>query len=182
MNPTPDRTALPDGYPAALRTLIRYAIIMAFMGLLVGIALQESAKKLPFSEAGAGLHLEAVLPLALVHGHVFTVGVLLPLALAAALWLAYKTGGRPVGPTALAWLTRGFLPFAALTVALQLFKGYAIILAVRHGQHDMAVVDAGFMGGSHALRAAVYGIFHTGMGVTLGVFLVALWRSMSGRD
>jgi len=181
MNPSTENTALPDGYAATMRTLIRYAIVMAFVGLLVGVAFQESAKKLPFSEAGAGLHLEAMLPLALVHGHVFTLGVLFPLALAGALVLGLKSGGRTVGPRTQAWLTRGFLPFAALTVALQLFKGYAILLAVRHGNHDMAAVDAAFLGGSPALPAAVYGVFHTGMGVTLGVFLVGLWRSLAKR-
>lgn len=181
MNPSTENTALPAGYATTLRTLIRYAIVMAFVGLLIGLAFQESAKKLPFSEAGAGLHLEAILPLALVHGHVFTLGVLLPLALAGALVLGLKSGGRPVGVGIQAWLTRGFLFFAALTVALQLFKGYAIMLAVRHGNHDMAAVDAAFMGGSLAMRHAIYGIIHTGMGVTLCVFLVGLWRSLAKR-
>ncbi len=174
---TSDRS-LPPAYPRTLRLLLRYAIGMAVFGLLIGIAFQESAHKLPFSAAPAGLHLEAVLPLALVHGHVFVLGVLMPLALAGALVLGLKAGGRPVGPRALAWLTRGFLPFAALTILLQLFKGYFILLAVRHGQHDMAAVDAAFLGGSAAVRYAVYAVIHTGMGVTLGVFLVGLWRSL----
>ena len=95
MNPSTENTALPDGYAATMRTLIRYAIVMAFVGLLVGVAFQESAKKLPFSEAGAGLHLEAMLPLALVHGHVFTLGVLFPLALAGALAMAALDEDRP---------------------------------------------------------------------------------------
>lgn len=175
-------TSLPDHYMNAVRSLIRYAIAMAVFGLLIGIAFQESAHKLPYTQAPAGLHLEAVLPLALVHGHVFTLGVLLPLALAGALVLGLRVGGRPVGTRAMAWLTRGFLPFAAATVALQLFKGYYVLLAVRHGQSDLAVVDAAFMGGSASLRYAVYAIIHSGMGVTLGVFLVALWRSLGRRS
>lgn len=173
--------SLPPHYTKPVRVLIRYAIAMAVFGLLVGIAFQESAHKLPYSEAPAGLHLEAVLPLALVHGHVFMLGMLLPLALAGALVLALQAGGRPVGSVALSWLTRGFLPFAAATVALQLFKGYFILLAVRHGQTDLAVIDAAFMGGSATLRYAVYAVIHSGMGITLGVFLVALWRSLGVR-
>ncbi len=170
--------SLPAPYASTVRTLLRYAIVMGIFGLLIGVAFQESAKKLTFVNAPAGLHLESILPLALVHGHVFTLGVLMPLAMAGALVLGLKSGGRPVGPRVLAWLTRGFLPFAALTIALQLFKGYFILLTVRSGQYDMAAVDAAFLGGSPALRAALYGVIHTGMGVTLGVFLVGLWRSL----
>ncbi len=175
---TPDDRSLPASYAATIKTLLRYAIGMGVFGLLVGIAFQESAHKLPYSAAAAGLHLEAVLPLALVHGHVFLLGVLLPLGLAGALLLGLRSGGRPVGTATLAWLTRGFLPFAALTILLQLFKGYFILLAVRHGQHDLAAVDAAFLGGSAAVRFTIYAVIHTGMGVSLGVFLVSLWRSL----
>ncbi|MFH2054009.1 MAG: hypothetical protein ABIK96_16260 [bacterium] len=169
---------LPGGYAATLRTLIRFAIAMAIFGILIGIAYQESAKKLPIASVPVEVHQGALAPLSLVHGHFFTLGVFLPLCLAGALVLALRAGGRPVGPKAQAVLTRGFLPFAAATVLLLLFKGYFVLLAVRHGQHDLAVVDAGFMGGSHAVRYAVYAVVHSGMGITLVVFLVALWRSL----
>jgi hypothetical protein len=168
----------PAEYAGTLRTLLRYAIAMAIFGLLVGLAYQESAHKLTPAAAPGALRLAAVLPLALVHGHVFTLGVLMPLALAGALVLARQAGGRPVGPRALAWLTGGFLPFATATMALQLFKGYFVLLAVRHGQVDLAAVDAAFMGGSAVLRYTIYAFVHTGMALTLGVFLVALWRSL----
>ncbi|MGD9546531.1 MAG: hypothetical protein AB7V45_03180 [Candidatus Krumholzibacteriia bacterium] len=169
---------LPIGYASTLRTLIRFAIAMAISGILIGIAYQESAKKLPLASVPVEVHQGALAPLSLVHGHVFTLGVFLPLCLAGAMVLARRSGGRPVGPRAQAVLTRGFLPFAAATVLLQLFKGYFVLLAVRHGQHDLAVVDAGFMGGSHAVRFAVYAVVHAGMGITLAAFLIALWRSL----
>jgi len=175
-------TSLPQNYTRTLRTLIRFAIAMAVFGLLVGIAFQESAKKLPLEAVPAGLHLAAVMPLALVHGHIFTLGVLLPLALAGALVLGLKAGGRPVGPRSLAWLRWGFLPFATATVLLQLFKGYFVLLAVRHGQHDLAAVDAAFLAGSATLRYALYAGIHSGLGITLCVFLVALWRSLGVRE
>lgn len=172
----------PHVYAGTLRRLIRFAIVMAVLGLLVGVAYQESAHKLPIAAVPVGVHLPAVLPLALVHGHIITIGFLLPLALAGALVLGLQAGGRPVSPRSLAWLEWGFLPFAAATVALQLFKGYFILLAVRHGQHDLAAVDASFLGGVPALRYGIYAVIHTGMAVTLGVFLVALWRSLGRRQ
>ncbi len=163
-----------------IRTLIRYAIVMVFLTLLLGLAYQESAKKLTFTLIPGGSHLEAVLHLALVHGHFMTVGVLLPLALAGALVLGRKIGGTEVPGWAHKTLLRGYLPFAVGTLLLQLYKGYHILLMARAGERDFAVIDAAFMGGSHALRYGIYGVVHTLMGVTLGVFLVALWRSLKG--
>lgn len=178
MSTRPETGTLPVPYPKTLRILIRFAIALAVLGLLIGVSYQESAHKLTHAAAPDGLRLQAVLPLALVHGHFFTLGVLLPLAMAGALALALKAGGRPLGSRSLAFLTAGYLPFAAASLALQLFKGYFILLAVRHGQHDLGAVDAAFLGGSAALRFALYAVIHSGMGLSLGVFLVALWRSL----
>lgn len=177
---TPDH--LPDHHRTALRTLIRYAVVMAVVGLLVGVAFQESAKKLEYGDVPAGLYLESIQPLALVHGHVFQLGVLLPLAMAGALVLGMRAGGAPVGPRATAWLTRGYLTCAAASLILQLYKGYHVLLSVRGGDVDLAAIDAALFGGVAAVRHGIYGVAHTGMAVSLGVFLVALWRSLSQRD
>ncbi len=176
------RFELPDSYRSALRVLIRYAIIMAIFGLLIGVSYQESSKKLTLDDTPAGFHLEAVIHLALVHGHVFMLGVLMPLAMAGALMLARRAGGSEVSGRGLAWLVRGYLPLAAASLALQLYKGYHILLMARAGERDLAVIDHAFMGGSHVLRYGIYGVVHTGMAVGLGVFLVLLWRSLSVRD
>lgn len=175
---TVDSTPLPGHYRRTLAALIRFAIVMGLVGLLAGLAFQESARKLSFAEAGAGLHLEAIFGLALVHGHVFVMGVILPLVLGGALLMARKAGGREVGPRAPAWLVRGYLPFAAATTLLQLLKGYHVLLAVRGGQTDLAAIDHAFLGGQEVLRYALFGVSHTAMGVCLAVFLVALWRSL----
>ncbi|MBD3220609.1 isochorismatase family protein [bacterium] len=165
-------------YQRAVRTLLRYAIVMAIIGLLIGISYRESTKKLPYEEAPAGVRLESVMNLALVHGHVFLMGMLMPIGLAAALVLARRAGGAEVSGRSLRWLTRGYLPFAAASVLLQLSKGYHVLLMARAGERDFAVIDGAFMGGSHVLRYLVYAVVHAGMGVTLGVFLVQLWRSL----
>ena len=49
-----------------------------------------------------------------MHGHIFTIGVLLPLALAGALLMARRAGGREIGQRSLHWLVRGYLPAAAV--------------------------------------------------------------------
>ena len=168
-------------YRRAIRTLLRYAVVMAFVGLLVGISYQESAKKLPPGSVPTGFHQEATLHLALVHGHVFVMGVLLPVALAGALVLGRHAGGAEVSSRGVWWLTRGYLPLAAAALALQLYKGYHFLLMARAGERDLGVIDHAFMGGSHVLRYGVYAVVHAGMGVALGVFLVLLWKSLNRR-
>ncbi|MEZ4387039.1 MAG: hypothetical protein R3D98_05595 [Candidatus Krumholzibacteriia bacterium] len=168
-------------YNRTIRTLLRFAIVMAVIGLLVGVSYQESAKKLPFADAPAGVHLESVIHLALLHGHVFVMAVLMPIALAGALVLGRLVGGAEVSARGLRWLTRGYLPLAAASLALQLYKGYHVLLMARAGERDFVVIDAAFMGGSHVLRYGLYAVVHTAMGVSLGVFLVLLWRSLGRR-
>ena len=177
-DPTPPR---PDAYAPLTRVLVRYAIVMAVVALLAGISFQESAKRLAFDQAPAGLRIEALLPLGLVHGHVFTAGVLLPLALAGALHLARRAGGGEVGPRTRALFAWLFLPCTALSLGLLLVKGYHVLLAVRGGEADLGVIDAAFLGGHQPLRYLLYGAVHGGMGLGLLILLVGVWRSMNRR-
>lgn len=79
-------------------------------------------------------------------------------------------------PAALA--ARGYPPLVAVTMALMLHKGYHLLLAVRDGARDLDAIDASYFDGLTWLRHGVYGAAHIGMAVSLGVFLVALWRSL----
>ncbi len=172
----------PAHYRSATRVLLRFAIVMTVVGLLSGVLYQESSKKLDFDTVDPGLRLHATIHLSLVHGNIFVTCVLLPLALAGMLFLARKSGGAPVGPRAVAFLTRGYLPFVTATVVLMLYKGYHFLLMARGGEMSLAEIDASFFGGIPALRASVYGLVHTGMAVTLVVFMVAMWRSLKEAD
>jgi hypothetical protein len=176
-DPTP-QAPLPEHYRATLRTLIRYSCVMTVVGVLAGVLFQESGKKLSYEDAAAGLHLEAVYHLALVHGHVLFTAVVLPLLLGGAMVLARRIGGRELRPSAMRWLVWGYLPFTAMTVALMLYKGYHFLLHVRHGITDLAVVNEALFGGITALRQVVYGVAHTGMGLSLLLFMYFLWRSL----
>lgn len=172
---------LPPHYAPALRTLLRFAAASAIFGLLCGVLFQESAKRLDHAEAPAGLHLEAVLALALVHGHVLVSATLIPLAMAGALLLARRAGAAELSARSLRWLTRGYLPCVSLAVLLMLYKGYHVLLSVRFGERDLEAIDAAYFGGLRALRHGVYGVVHVGMALGLGVFSVALWRSLDSR-
>jgi hypothetical protein len=176
--PTSD---LPSHYAQALRTLVRFACAMLLAGLLAGVLFQESSKKIAPGALEDGLQLQATLPLALLHGHVLVSGALIPLACAGALLLARRAGGRELRQATLFWLTRGYLPFLCTSLCLMLYKGYHVLLAVRGGELDLAAIDERFFFGRTMLRHEVYGVAHVGMALSLGVFAVALWRSLGAR-
>ena len=100
------------------------------------------------------------------------------LLMAGMMFVARKIGGTDLGPKAIRSLTIGYLPFATGSMALMLYKGYHFLLAARGGERSLDAIDASFFGGATMVRYAVYGLFHTGMAVTLIVFLVAVWRSL----
>ena len=170
---------IPDHYRALYRTWLRYAIVMMILGLLTGFAFEESAKRAPVSAfLPAGNHLEAILPLAMVHGHAFLLGAVLPLALVFMLHLGLTLGFRPLGATTLKAATWLYLPGSAAAVALMLYKGYHWVLGVRFGHTDFAAWNSAFFGGHEGLRAAVYGLAHTAMAVGMAILIIAFWRSM----
>jgi len=172
----------PSHYAAATRTVLKYACVMTGVALLTGVAYQESVKKLAVGTLDAGLRVEATLRLALVHGHMMVTAVLMPIAMIGALFLARTVSEREVKPITTKLLTRGYLPFVTGTVVLMLLKGYHFLLAVRGGEHDLAVVDASFLGMSPLVRHSIYGLVHTGMAASLCLFLFGLWRSLRPRQ
>ena len=171
---------IPSHYRPIYKTYIRFALVMMVLALLLGIAFQESAKKAPISAVlPAGMHLEATINLALVHGHAFLIGVLIPLAITWISYLGLKLGFEPISEKSWNWATRLYLPGSALAVVLMLYKGYAILLGVRGGETDLTVIDQHMYMGSHALRGAAYGLTHTAMAVGLFIFVGAIWKSMN---
>ncbi|HEY9686573.1 MAG TPA: hypothetical protein V6C52_06320 [Coleofasciculaceae cyanobacterium] len=169
----------PEHYRVAFRTYLRFIVIMLIVALLLGIMFQESAKKTPFSAAlPAGVHIETMINLALVHGHTFLIGALIPLGVTWMLYLGLMLGHPPIGEKPLGIGTRLYLPAAVGAIILMLYKGYHFQLGVRAGEMDFRALDQSYFFGSHALRAAAYGITHTALAVGLGMILVSFWKTL----
>ncbi len=168
----------PTHYRRTVRVYLRFAMVCLIVGLLSGVAFQESSKKFNAAAVGDLSYWDANLRLALVHGHIFFIGVLLPVAMLGMLHLARSYGGAEIGPKALRWTSRLYLPCAAVTVALMLYKGYHVLLSARFGVTELGAIDAAYFGGLTALRHTVYGLAHTGMAVGLGIFVWSLWRNL----
>jgi hypothetical protein len=173
---------LPGHYKRFYRTHLRFALVMMAIALLAGISFQESGRKVLVTPAvPVGAHLEFLLALALVHGHAFLTGVVLPLAFAFMLHLERALDCPPLSERSLSWTTRLYLPGAAATVLLQLLKGYHLVLGVRHGAVDFTRLNDAFLGGNHAIRAGVYGLAHGAMGLGMAIVGLGLWRSLKVR-
>ena len=173
---------LPASYQRFFRIQLRYALIMLGIGLLAGICFQESGRKVSLEQFGPGAHLEYLLTLAMVHGHTFLMGVLLPLAMAWMLQLGLQLGAPAVPSAALTWTTALYLPGAALSVVLMLYKGYHFVLGARYSTLDLPGLDAALYGHHAALRAGVVGLAHTAMGAGLCILVWGLWRSLGRRE
>lgn len=173
----------PSHYSKAIRTLLRFSIVMLVIGLLSGIAYQESAKKLSLTPKPDGpAYWDAALRLALVHGHLIVAGVLLPVAMAGMVHMARSHGGSIISRRALSWAIYTYLPFMSASMGLMLFKAYHVLLSVRAGQTDMSLIHAAFLGGNKALRHSVYGFVHLGMAFGLCFFSWCLWRSLRSKQ
>lgn len=170
---------IPDYYRPVYRLYLRFSIVMMIAALLMGILFQESSKKAPISGAlPPGPHLESIFSLALVHGHTFIIGALVPLAITWMLYLGLQLGYNPLSEKSLRWGSRLYLPGAVMAVVLMLYKGYHYLLGVRAGELDFQVLNETFFFGSHALRAASYGLTHTAMAAGLFILIISFWRSM----
>ncbi len=171
-------TSLPPHYRKLFASFIRLACWMIFFGLVAGILFQESSRKTPYEKFAPGLHWEAVYHLALLHGHVFLIGVVIPLVVLLLLYFALLLGSQPLSEKSVRWGKLLYHSGAGLTVVLMLYKGYHYLISVRMGQLDFAAIDHGFFGGQHVLRAIVYGLGHTAMAVGLGVFAWGILKSL----
>ena len=170
---------MPITYRRTFPIYLRFAIVMIFVGLLTGILFQESAKKTPVSDIlPPGLHLETVLHLALLHGHSFLIGVLIPLAITWMLSLGIWLGYPPIGDKSLKVGTWLYLPSAVVVILLMIYKGYHFQLGVRSGILNFQELNASLFMGNHALRAAIYGLAHSAMAVGLGTIAVSFWRTI----
>lgn len=170
---------VPEHYKRFCRTHFRFALVMIAVALLAGISFQESARKLTVTpEVPVGAHLEWIISLALVHGHLFVMGVLLPLAFTWMVHMSASLDMAPISPALLAWATRLYIPGVCLTALLQLVKGYWFLLGVRHGRLDFAQLNDGFLGGGHALpRVLAFGASHALLGAGLALLVIGFWRA-----
>lgn len=166
-------------YRRFFRAILRFALVMLVVGGVTGVAYQELTKSLSYEILEPGLRIEGLQRLAILHGHSFLIGTVMPMVWLLMLYLALKLGAPPVSARGLAWVYWTYVPSAVSVVALILYKGIHFVLEIRAGNRDFDAINQGIFGGSKLVRGLAYGGSHTLATVALLIFSVCMWRSLS---
>jgi|GEM_PF-997711 len=169
---------LPRHYKMLYASFLRLACTMILFAFLMGILHRESTRHLGYSKLAPGFHWESVYHLALLHGHIFMIGVILPLTTLVMLQFALFLGAEPLSEASTIWGKRLYHWGAGLTLLLFLYKGYHYVLSVRSGILDFSHIEAAYFGGQTLLKACFYGISHTSMGFGLSLFAVGILKTV----
>ena len=174
--------AIPDHYRSFYLTFLRFAIIMLVFGGLAGVLFQEMTKSMIYGDEAPnvppGVRLESVYHLALLHGHGFLIGAIMPICWITALQIALRLGCDPLSRKALRWIKWTYLPGAVSVLALIAYKGVVYVDRVKAGDRDFAAIHASLFGGNKLARGLAYGLSHTVATVGLIIFGWLLWRSL----
>ncbi len=170
------------GYPKGcwnlISLMVRYLLIMALAGLAVGVVYREFSKAYL---SGFSLEDQIVVSyyLSLSHGHVFFVGVLLPVALLAVTYVMLQAGKIPESRACA--LKKPFTIFvigSLLMIGLLIYKGLGIVYAYSlNPGAGLTAADQTLFLGSKVLRESLYGIAHLLMGIGLTWYAVSLMRN-----
>lgn len=170
---------LTEHYRRFFRAMLRFAVLMLVVGGLMGLVYQEMSKSLTYLELEPGLRIEGLQRLAILHGHSFLIGTLMPIVWLAMLYFSLLLGAAPITPRGLKWIYWTYVPSAVSVIALILYKGTHFILELRDGNRDFVAINQGVFGGNKLLRGLAYGGSHTLATISLGIFAVYVWRALS---
>ena len=170
---------LPEHYRWFYRSMIRFALIMLVVGGVMGLVYQEMTKSLTYSELPPGLRIEGLQRLAILHGHSFLIGTVMPVVWLAMLYFCQMLGAPAITQKGLKWIYWTYVLSAASVILLALYKGTHFVLELRGGNRDFDAINQGVFGGSKLARGFAYGGSHTLATVSLVIFAVCLWRSLS---
>ena len=177
--PTTSHLELPPHYRALYRLFLRFAVVMLVFGGLAGVLFQELTSSVTYAQLAPGVRLEAFYHLALLHGHGFLIGTVMPLCWIVALNTALRLGAPPASAGALRWIIWTYLPGAISILGLITYKGLHYVQCIKGGETDFAAIHAGILGGNRLLRGIVYGLSHTVATVGLIIFAVVIWRGLN---
>lgn len=173
---------IPSHYRSFYVRFIKFSLIMLVFGGFAGVLFQEMTGKIKFAELAPGVHLEALYRLALVHGHSFLIGAVMPIVWIAILEVCRKLGCREVSEKSLAWVFWTYLTGCASVIGLLLYKGVHYVVCVKRGERDFDAIHASIFGGVRWLRAIAYASAHTIATIALVIFAVVIWRSLATRS
>jgi hypothetical protein len=150
---------------------------MMFLTLTVGVFFREFTRFV-FADLNLETQVSAGYYISQAHGHAFSIGFVIPVALAAMTYMLRNTLDQPA-TARLRTLFRVYMAGGALTILLLFYKG--IVFAAKLGQTPSLswdVIDESLYWGSVMIRSLVYSVAHIAFGVTIGWYLVILVKKM----
>lgn len=190
---------LPPHVLLAIRRLVRFAVAFMVLGMLLGILSTEFNRQLRYTPgyndaprraaaAGAdgkpprhaveippGMMWEAGYDLRILHGHFLLIGGVIPLCIAAMLYVLPACGARPPSPGLLNAGLILYLVGAVAALCLIFYKGLFTMTSVIGGQFDLDEIQRTMFGGSRLIRALAHALSHTVLASGLGVLGFSLW-------
>ena len=160
-----------------LRPQLFYATVMMLLTLTVGVFFREFTRFV-FADLSLETQVSAGYYISQAHGHAFSIGFVIPVALAAMTYMLRQALDQPA-TARLRTLFRVYMAGGALTILLLFYKG--IVFAARLGQTPSLswdVIDESLYWGSVMIRSLVYSVAHIAFGVTISWYLVILVRKM----
>lgn len=154
-----------------------YATVMMFLTLTVGVFFREFTRFV-FADLNLETQVSAGYYISQAHGHAFSIGFVIPVALAAMTYMLREALDRPA-INQLRTLVRVYMVGGTLTVLLLFYKG--VVFAARLGQSPSLswdMIDESLYWGSVMVRSLVYSAAHIAFGVTIGWYLVVLIKRM----
>lgn len=159
-----------------IKKLVYTSVIMLWFALSAGVFYREFTK-FELKNVPADKALIATEFIRLVHGHTITFGFLIPLGFALMLILIPEVNEKTYRSFLSAFWT--YIIGAAGAILLLLWKG---IDYVRFFASDPSItldkVESMLFGGSKALRASLYGIFHLAFGIGLIWLSIIVLKSL----
>jgi hypothetical protein len=156
-----------------LRPQFVYATVMMFLTLTVGVFFREFTRFV-FADLPLETQVSAGYYISQAHGHAFSIGFVIPVALAAMTYMIREALDAPAVKR-LRGLFRVYMAGGTLTVLLLFYKG--VVFAARLGRSPSLawdVIDESLYWGSVMVRSLVYSVAHIAFGVTIGWYLVVL--------
>ncbi len=164
-------------YKSTLRVLVLTACVGVFIGIFAGLLTTEIRLTIPYSKIPPGMHLEAVLHLEILHGHIITVLAILPITMAGMLTFARMAGGSEIASKFLPRFAMLYLIGAWLSMAIMATRAFQVAYLAKNGATDFDAIDEKVLF-SAPLRTFVYICAHIPLTGGLVSFVVLVAASL----
>ena len=181
---------IPEYYVKTIKSLIRFSTFFSCVGILSGLFMREAGRMLPQSlDLAPGDRLAGMLSANLTHGHILTLGMLVPAAIILFMLAAKVCGARDIREKSLRVSLAMFRIGVVASLFLQIYKGIHTEILIRQAfnQPDFlglsaqqwTLIDSALFFGNKWLRIGLYAISHLLLGSGITMWMISIARSLN---